>query len=55
MATKKQAKPKCETCRHYKTGIYYEPVCYEITFKDGKKWATKVTPRQDACTSYREA
>ncbi|WP_373325664.1 hypothetical protein [Sporomusa paucivorans] len=45
---------KCETCAHFREGIYYEPVCYELTFMDGKKWATKVTHRQKACGKYQE-
>jgi hypothetical protein len=44
---------KCETCSHFREGIYYEPVCYELSFIDNKKWATKVTYTRKACSKYR--
>lgn len=54
MAVVKQKKKKCGTCANFKPDIYYDPVCYEITFMDGKKWAHKVTAKRDACEKYTE-
>lgn len=42
----------CKDCAHYLTGIYYEPVCYELTYMDGRKWARRRTPRNRACPKF---